>query len=139
MFQFRTIYTKTVRSIAAKIPNPINPNASEPIKLNDGSLFISLNDKVLSTVNCPIVPNRCGRILTEAEIVEAQRDAQKYKSVGKFCGKYNVSRSFAINQLNLEKDKFAEEERVRIEKLSVNRKRGLIMRRLIRKNRFETQ
>lgn len=138
MLQLRTIYTKTVRSIIAKIPNPINPNSSEPIKLNDGSLFISLNAKTPSTANCPIIPNKCGRILSETETLEAQKDARKYKSLGKFCGKYGVSRSFAINQLNLQKEQFVEMEQERIEKLSDKMKRGLIMRRLIRKDRFES-
>lgn len=138
MLQLRTIYTKTVRSIIAKIPNPINPNSSQPIKLNDGSLFITVNEKVPSTANCPIIPNKCGRILTEAEMIEAQKEGRKYKSLGKFCEKYGVSRSFALNQLNIQKEKFIAEERERIEKLSDKKKRGLIMRRLIRKDRFES-
>ena len=138
MLQFRTIYTKTVRSIIAKIPIPSNPQASEPLKLNDGSLFISLKEKAPSTATCPIILNKCGRVLTEAESKEAQKDALEFKSLGKFCGKYGVSRSYAINKLNLQKEKFVEEERKRIEKLSDNMKRGLIMRRLIRKDRFES-
>jgi len=138
MLQLRTIYTKTVRSIIAKIPIPANPQAGEPIKLNDGSLFISLKEKVPSTANCPIIPNKCGRILSESEAKEAQKDALKYKSIGKFCGKYGVSRSYAINKLNLQKEKLVEEEKERIEKLSDNKKRGLIMRRLIRKDRFQS-
>lgn len=138
MLQLRTIYTKTVRSIIAKIPIPANPQASEPVKLSDGSLFISLKEKVPSTANCPIIPNKCGRILSEAEAKEAQKDAHKFKSLGKFCGKYGVSRSYAINKLNLQKEKLVQEEKERIEKLSDNKKRGLIMRRLIRKDRFES-
>lgn len=138
MLQLRTIYTKTVRSIIAKIRIPANPQASEPIKLNDGSLFIFLKEKVPLTTNCPIIPNKCGRILSEAEAKEAQKDSLKYKSLGKFCGKYGVSRSYAINKLNLQKEKLVQEEKERIENLSDNRKRGLIMRRLIRKDRFQS-
>jgi hypothetical protein len=138
MLQLRTIYTKTVRSIIAKIPIPASPHAGESIKLNDGSLFISLKEKVPSTANCPIIPNKCGRILSEAEAKDARLDSHKFKSLGKFCGKYGVSRSYAINKLNLQKEKLVQEEKERIEKMSDNKKRGLIMRRLIRKDRFES-
>lgn len=138
MLQLRTIYTKTVRSLIAKIPIPANPQAGEPVKLNDGSLFISLKEKVPSTANCPIIPHKCGRILTEAEAKLAEKDARKYKSLGKFCGKYGVSRSYAINKLKLQKENFVEEEKERINNLSDDKKRGLIMRRLIRRDRFQS-
>lgn len=138
MFHLRSIYTKTVRSIIAKIPIPRNPHASEPLKLSDGSFFISLKDKVLSTENCPIIPNKCGRVLSPVEAKLAEEDAKKYKSLGKFCGKYGVSRSYAINRLNLQKEKFFMNEQERIEKLSDKKKRGLIIRRLIKKDRFQS-
>lgn len=138
MFQFRTIYTKTVRSIIAKIPNPANPNSSEGIKLNDGSLFFSINSKKPDTSNCPIIPNKCGKFMQSEEIEAAEKIASKYKSIGKFCGRFGVSRSFAINRLGCGKEKFNNEEKERIEKLSDTKKKGLIMRRLIRKDRFES-
>lgn len=138
MLQLRTIYTKTVRSLVAKIPIPANPQAGEPVKLSDGSLFISLKEKVPSTANCPIITHKCGRILSEAEAKLAEKDARKYKSLGKFCGKYGVSRSYAINKLKLQKEKFVEEEKERIDNLSDDKKRGLITRRLIRKDRFQS-
>lgn len=137
-FHFRSIYTKTVRSIIAKIPIPRNPHSSEAVKLSDGSLFISLKDKIPSTQNCPIIPNKCGRILSPTEATIAEEDAKKYKSLGKFCGKYGISRSYAINKLNLQKEKFFAEEKERIDKLSDKKKRGLIMRRLIKKDRFQS-
>lgn len=135
--QLRSIYTKTVRSIIARTPNPSNPYASEGIKLSDGSMFYSINEKAPDTSNCPIIPSKCGKVLTQSEIDMAERDARKYKSLGKFCGKYGVSRSFAINRLNLRKDHFEQEETLRIEKLSDVKKRGLIIKRLIRKERFK--
>lgn len=138
MLQLRTIYTKTVRSIIAKIPIPANPHASAPIKLSDGSTFVSLKAKTPSTANCPIIPNKCGKILGDSEALEAEKAARKYKSIGKFCGKFGVSRSYAINKLNLQKEKLFEEERERIEKASDNIKRGLIRRRLIKKDRFQS-
>ena len=136
MFQLRSIYTKTVRSIIAKVHNPINPHSSEPIKLSDGSSFFYLKEKAPSTANCPIIPSKCGRILSESEIKIAEADARKYKSLGKFCGKYQISRSFAINQLKLQKQHFFDAEKARIDNLSDKMKKGLIMRRLIRKDRF---
>lgn len=136
MFQLRTIYTKTVRSIIAKIPNPINPTASKGIKLSDGSSFISLNSP--DTSKCPIIPNKCGDFIPLDKIDGIQKIASKYKSIGKLCGRFKVSRSFAINRLGCQKEKLEGEEKERIEKMSDVKKRGLLMRRLIRKDRFES-
>ena len=138
MLQFRTIYTKTVRSIIAKIPNPINPNASEGIKLSDGSTFIILNSVAPDTFKCPIITNKCGDYMPLTEIEANEEIASKYKSIVKLCGRFGVSRSFAINRLGCQKDKFAKEEKERIEKMSDLKKRGLLIRRHIRKNRFES-
>ena len=138
MLQLRTIYTKTVRSIIAKIPNPLNPNASEGIKLNDGSLFISLNSKVTDTSQCPIIPNKCGGLMPISEIEANTKIASKYNSIGKLCGRFGISRSFAINRLGCQKEKLVKEETERIDKMSDKRKRGLLIRRLIRKDRYES-
>lgn len=138
MLQLRSIYTKTVRSLRAKIPIPESPFASAPIKLSDGSLFISLKERQPSTANCPIIPYRCGRVLSEEEEKVAQKAANKYKSVSKFCERFGVSRSFAINKLKLQKEALLEKERDRIEGLSDDKKRGLILRRLVRRERFKS-
>lgn len=138
MLQLRTIYTKTVRSIIAKIPNPINPNASEAVKLNDGSLFISLNPNSIDTSKCPLIPNKCGNYMPVEDIKANEKLASKYKSIGKLCGRLGVSRSFVINRLGWQKEKLIKEEAERIEKMSDKRKRGLLIRRLIRKDRFDS-
>lgn len=137
MLQLRTIYTKTVRSIIAKIPNPINPNASKAIKLSDGSSFISL-DNSMDTLKCPVIPNKCGDVMSLDQIESAEKIALKYTSISKICGRFKVSRSFAINRLGCQKEKLVSEEKERIEKMSDLKKRGLLMRRLIRKDRFES-
>lgn len=138
MFFFRSIYTKTYRNLIAKIPVPPNPFKSAPIKLSDGSTFYSLNDNLPNTSNCPIIPNKGGEILQWWTLDEATKAAKKYKSVTKFCAKFGVSRSCAINKFKIQKEKLDLEEKERIEGLNLSHKRGLVMRRLTRQDRFRS-
>jgi hypothetical protein len=139
----RLIYTKTVRSIVARIPNPPSAFASEPLKLQDGSLLTNLKANLPSTKSCPRLSSRVGSVLTQAEIDEAiqKRAGNPRKwTINRLCKRYNASRSFVIHRILSSEEREAEwqREQERVEGLSMNRKKGLLVRYLTRQDRFRS-
>ena len=117
---------------------PPSPYAStSPVKLDDGSLLFNLKERVPSTENCPVIPCRMGRVLSPAEQVNLA--ISNKNTLSKLAKKLNLSRSFIISRQSQEKrDQLRAEEDARIEKLSVRQKKGLLIRRLIRVDRFKS-
>lgn len=139
----RTIYTKTYRSIMARVPNPPSAHAAPPVRLSDGSLFVALKTHAPSTASCPIVPSRVGRVMTVAEAEEARAKhaaSAKKRTIQQLCKRYNVSRSYVLHNLLSPEERDAERarEQQRIDKLNTTGKRGLLMRRMIQQDRFRS-
>jgi len=139
----RLIYTKTVRSLIAKVPNPPSPYASSPVKLSDGSHMIHETAIKPTYKSCPKIACKAGRVLSESELHEAiqkrANNPQKW-TISRLCARHNVSRSYVINRILSEDDRNAVrlKEQERIAQLSMNKKRGLVVHRLIRLNRFRS-
>lgn len=134
----RSIYTKTVRSIRARAPMPPSPYASQtPVKLDDGSLIFNLKERLPSTENCPVIPCKMGRVLSPTEQVNLT--ISNKNTLSKLAKELNLSRSFIISRQSPEKrEQLRAEEQARIDKLSVRQKKGLLIRRMIRIDRFKS-
>lgn len=139
----RLIYTKTVRSLIAKVPNPPSPYASRPVKLSDGSVIVDEMAARPSYKSCPKIACRAGRVLTASELQEAvQKRANNPDkwTVKRLCDRHQISRSYVINNVLSAADRAAlrEKEQERVAGLSLNGKRGLLVHRYIRLNRFRS-
>lgn len=128
-----------------KIPNPLPKTSSAPIVVEGNCIFYDLRAKAIpapaqSHLLPPLLKNSVGRLVDSEERDEMRRlrlEAPQRWTITALAKKFDVCRSYVIKHILSEKEQsMAEEELVeRIDSLSLNAKRGWIMRYRIREHR----
>lgn len=137
--------TRPCRRLPAKIPNPLPKTSSDPMPVEGGCLFYDLKAKAASPPTLseklpPLIKNSVGRVIPHDELKEMRRlrgENPKKWTITALSKSFTTHRSYIINNvLTLKERKQAEEElNERIDDLSINEKRGFLMRYKIREHR----
>lgn len=137
--------TNPCRRAPPKIPNPLPKTAGAPVRTEQGCLFYDLRAKaapapLLASTLPPRLNNPTGRIISPEELAKMRqlRDKDPGRwTITALAGKFNISRSFVMKKVLRPKEhQMAEEELVeRIDSLTLDEKRGWLMRYRIREHR----
>ncbi|PJF19421.1 hypothetical protein PSACC_00816 [Paramicrosporidium saccamoebae] len=135
-------FTQPCRRLPPKIPNPPPNTCSEVQRVSQKCIFFDLSAKARPTPKAftdlpPLLKNPVGRVVKPEELQKMKMMREKGCPITSIAGEFGISRAYVIKHVLTEAEqKQAREELVeRIDSLSINEKRGWLMRYKIREHR----